>query len=69
MIKRDQFADLFRKEVERLSDGEGLTPEERARIILTFQKAMEDPFMNDHQIFRLLTDEGVAAHEDSRDQA
>lgn len=49
---------LFQRELERLSEAQGLSEEEEARILSAFEEALEDPSLSERQILQRIVEAG-----------
>lgn len=54
MLEREAFTRLFRRELQGLSQAEGLTEEEASRICEAFEALLRDPFLSDRDLETLL---------------
>jgi hypothetical protein len=55
MVSKDLLVHLFIQRVNVLSAENGLSKDEESRIVETFKKAMEDPFLDERRIYAKLT--------------
>lgn len=55
MISKELLVHLFIQRVNVLCAENGLNPQEQARIVETFKKAMDNPFLDEQRLYSLLT--------------
>lgn len=51
MLTDDVLMRLFQEQLEKTGMEEGLSDEEKERVLKVFKMAMNDPYMDEHQIY------------------